>query len=88
MLAALAPNQLFTFDLPPSALVDKVWVTNVSPDPPGVNDNAAISFLHAACSNEAAAATVPEPTSLLLFGTGAAALGWHLVRRQRTKEHD
>jgi len=43
--ASLAPDQLFQFDLPGSGVVaNRVVVTNTTPDPPGINDLATMTF--------------------------------------------
>ena len=44
-IASLTPDQLFQFDLPGSGLiVDRVVVTNITPDPPGINNLATMTF--------------------------------------------
>lgn len=44
-ITSLAPDQLFQFDLPGSGLVvDRVVVTNITPDPPGIDDLATMTF--------------------------------------------
>lgn len=44
-IASLAPDQLFQFDLPGSGVVaDRVVVTNITPDPPGIDDLATMTF--------------------------------------------
>ena len=43
--ASLAPDQLFQFDIPGSGLVaNRVVVTNTTPDPPGINNLATLTF--------------------------------------------
>jgi hypothetical protein len=47
-VARLAPDRLFTFDLPGEAMIaDRIVVTNVTPDPPGINDDATMTFIDA-----------------------------------------
>jgi hypothetical protein len=44
-IASLTPDELFQFDLPGSGLVvDRVVVTNITPDPEGINDLATMTF--------------------------------------------
>ena len=56
-VASLAPDQLFQFDLPGTGLVaDRVVVTNITPDPPGIDDLATMTF-----DNAGVAYLVVEP---------------------------
>jgi PEP-CTERM motif-containing protein len=64
--AALGPSQLFRFDLP-GIVANRVRVTNISPDPAGVEDLAGMSFVGAGVTSQASA--TPEPGTLLLMGT-------------------
>lgn len=57
--ASLAPDQLFQFDLPGNSLiVDRIVVTNITPDPPGIDDLTAMTF-----DNAGVAYVVPEPSA-------------------------
>ena len=69
--AALAPDLLFQFDIPGDGLVvaDRIVVTNVTPDPPGINDLATMTF-----DNAGVAHPIPEPSTFLLLGSGFAGL--------------
>jgi hypothetical protein len=56
-VASLSPDQLFQFELPGTGLVvDRVVVTNITPDPPGFEDLAGMTF-----DNAGAAYLVGEP---------------------------
>jgi hypothetical protein len=58
--APLAPNQVFEFELPGDGLVvDRVVVTNVTPDLPGFDDDAGMDL-----KNAGAAYLVGEPVSI------------------------
>ncbi|HSE18641.1 MAG TPA: hypothetical protein VLB46_16415 [Pyrinomonadaceae bacterium] len=44
-IASLAPNQLFEFDLPGTGVVaDRVVVTNITPDPPEIDNSTTMTF--------------------------------------------
>lgn len=61
--ASLAPDQLFRFDLPGTGLVaDRIVLTNITPDPPGINDLATMTFDDAGIAHQ-----VPEPSAALLL---------------------
>lgn len=70
-VTTLAPDGLFTFSLGPFASANQVWITNIAPDPPGVNNLTTITLIDAAAV--AGDAPVPEPGTLLLLGSGLAA---------------
>ncbi len=56
-VASLTPDQLFEFDLPGSGVVaDRVVVTNITPDPPGIDNLATMTF-----DNAGVAYLVVEP---------------------------
>jgi hypothetical protein len=75
--ASLGPNALFAFDLPGYGMVaDQIVITNITPDPPGVNNLATMEFRDAGV-----AYTIPEPATLLLLGLGAAIA----TRKQKSK---
>ena len=78
-VATLAPDQLFTFSLGLFASANQVWITNIAPDPPGVNNLANITLIDAAALP--GDAPVPEPGTLILIGSGLAAA---LARRRST----
>lgn len=68
--AHLAPDQLFEFDLPGEGIVaDQVLITNITPDPPGINDLATMTFDNAGISY-----TVPIPAPIWLLFSGLVAL--------------
>ena len=81
--AALTEDELLQFDLPGEGLVaDRVVVTNITPDPPGVNDLATMTFDDAGVAYVVAPPAVPS-TSV----RGAAVLvailmlsGWIVLR--------
>ena len=79
-VAALVPNSVLTFGLNAFGSANEVWITNLAADPPGVNDLATISFIAAAAAP--AVAPTPEPGTLLLLGSGLAAV----LRRQRSAD--
>lgn len=77
--APLAPDQLFQFDLPGSSLVvDRIVVTNITPDPPGINNLATMTFDDAGVTY-----VVPEPSTITLFGFGTLGLLGCARRRQK-----
>ena len=80
-VATLVPNSVLTFGLNAFGAANEVWITNLAPDPPGVDDLATISFIAAAAVP--AVAPTPEPGTLLLLGSGVAAL---LGRRARRRQ--
>lgn len=52
IVVPLAPDQVFRIELPGTAgIADRVVITNLSPDPPGVNDDATMSFVDAGVSH-------------------------------------
>ena len=81
-VATLAPDQLFTFSLGLFASANQVWITNIAPDPPGVNNLATITLIDAAALP--GDAPVPEPATLILIGSGLAAA---FARRRSTARH-
>jgi hypothetical protein len=59
-VASLTPDQLFAFDLPGSGVVaNRVVVTNVTPDPPGIDDFATMTF-----DNAGVAYPIAEPVTI------------------------
>lgn len=78
--AQLAPDQLFLFELPGTGLVvNRVVVTNIAPDPPGINNLAAMAF-----DDAGAAYPIPEPSPLVLLSSGLAGLlgnRWYYRRK-------
>lgn len=79
--ASLAPDQLFQFDLPGSSLVaDRIVVTNITPDPPGINNLATMTF-----DNAGVAYVVPEPSTITLFSLGTLGLLGSVWRRRRKR---
>ena len=67
--AALAPDRLFEFELPGDDVVaNRVVVTNITPDPPGVNNLAGMTFDAAGVSHPV---TEPSTFLLLLIGLGS-----------------
>ncbi len=78
--AQLGPDQLFQFELPGTGLVvNHVVVTNITPDPPGINNLACMTF-----DDAGAAYPIPEPSSLVLLATGLAGLLGNRWRSRRT----
>jgi hypothetical protein len=70
--ASLGPDILFQFDLPGSDVVaDRIVVTNITPDPPGINNLAGMTF-----DNTGVAYVVPEPSgsALLLMASAVTTL--------------
>lgn len=68
----LAPSQLFTFDLA-GVSANQIRVVNIAPDPPGVDNLAAMSFMDAGVTNPIPTpATTPEPATLVLLFTGGS----------------
>lgn len=58
-IASLTPDQLFEFDLPGNGLVaDRVVVTNITPDPDGINDLATMTFDDAGVAYAYVASTI------------------------------
>ena len=79
--AALAPDRLFEFELPGDDVVaNRVVVTNITPDPPGVNNLAGMTFDAAGVSHPV---TEPSTFLLLLIGLGSLlAMGREAPRSQ------
>lgn len=76
--ARLAPGQLFEFDFPSGLLaVSRITITNTTPDPPGINDLATMTFDAAAGISTG---IVPEPSSAALLLLAFVAAG--LLRRR------
>ncbi len=78
--ASLLPDQVFEFDLPGTGLVaDRVVVTNTTPDPPGTNNLATMTF-DAAGVAYPTGLPVSEPSTLGL--AGLSLLGLVFARRR------
>lgn len=84
--AILAPDQLFEFDLPGSGLVaDRVRVTNMSTDPPGINNLATMTFDNAGVAYSAVPVSgIPEPSSIALVTLGLVCFRLFSWRHRRT----
>ena len=68
--AHLIADNLHEFDLPGDNIVaNRIVITNITPDPPGINDNATMAFIDAGV-----AYTVPEPATLVMLGFGVLML--------------
>ena len=64
--AHLSPDHLHEFELPGDSIIaDRIVITNITPDLPGVNNDATMAFIDAGV-----AYLVPEPATLLLLGMG------------------
>ena len=68
----LGPSKLFTFDLA-SVSMNQVRLVNMSVDA-GVKNQATMYFMDAAVTNLTPTPATPEPTAILLLGTGVVAL--------------
>jgi hypothetical protein len=80
--ASLGPGQLFRFDFPDNNVVgDRIILTNITPDPPEVNNLADMAFDNAGVTT----AVVPVPPAIALFGSsvGFFSLLAYLGRRRR-----
>lgn len=66
--SVLAPSQLFTFELPGTDVIaDSVRITNTSPDPPGIDNLAGMTFDDAAVAH-----VISTPASIVLVSLGLA----------------
>ena len=64
--ASLSANQIFTFDLPGNNVtVNRVEIINSTPDPPGINDLAAMEFIYAGIDQEALKAAVVKRDEII-----------------------
>lgn len=78
-IAQLAPDLLFEFDLPGTGVVaNRIRVTNISQDPPGINNLAVMTFDNAGVVY---ANPVPEASTLAMLSIGLACIA--LYRRPR-----
>jgi hypothetical protein len=70
-IASLSPDRLCEFDLPmgDSLVANRIVVTNITSDPPGLNDLACMTF-----DNAGVAYVTPVPSTITLFGLGALGL--------------
>ncbi len=63
---SLSASQLFEFEFPGSGLIaNQIVITNITPDPPGINNDGTMSFIDAGVAH-----TVPEPATMFLITTG------------------
>ena len=68
--STLHADRLFEFELPGDGIIaNRIVVTNITPDPPGINDDATMAFIDAGVAH-----TIPAPAALLLCAFGAATL--------------
>jgi hypothetical protein len=83
LVVHLAPDRLFELELPGADVVaDRVRVTNITPDPPGANDLATMTFDIAGVTT-----SVPEPASMTLCALGLALLGLGYRPRRGREPH-
>jgi hypothetical protein len=86
--ASLAPDRLFLFDLPGTGiLADRIVLTNTTPDPPGTNNLATMTFDNAGVryATDQVSHSVPEPSIHTLLAIGFAILAYWQLSRNRVR---
>jgi hypothetical protein len=75
--AALSPDQIFQFELPGTGVIaNRVVLANVTPDPPGINNLATMTF-----DNAGVAHVVAEPSTIFLLALAGVGLLTCMRRR-------